>query len=398
MYPFQVEPPPAVDLGLVVAIPCYAEPDLETTLESLWRCARPRRACEVLVVVNGSEADDPAVIQRNRQTVAEARAWASDHADPRLVFHVLEHLALPPREHGVGLARKLGMDEAAARLAAAERAAGIIVSLDADCTVDPDYLTAIEEHFDADPGCPAASLYFEHPLAPGTEGDAIARYELHLRYYVQGLRYAGSPYAFHTVGSCLAVRSGAYLRQGGMNRRRAGEDFHLVQKLIPLGGFSEINQTTVRPAARVSRRVPFGTGRAMATGAGAEQTTYDPAIFADLKVLFARIDRFREPGCGDPLAGLAPVLREFLDRQGHAAAVAEIRANTATWQSFRKRWFRWFNGFRAMKYANFASRDGYPRVPVEAAARLLLEALGDQAAAPDLSALLAGYRRLDRTR
>jgi len=36
---------------------------------------------------------------------------------------------------------------------------------------------------------------------------AIAAYELHLRYYVQALRYAGFPHAHHTVGSCLAVRA-----------------------------------------------------------------------------------------------------------------------------------------------------------------------------------------------
>jgi hypothetical protein len=37
------------DLGIVVVIPCYDEPDLLPVLESLWRCRRPRKAVEILL-------------------------------------------------------------------------------------------------------------------------------------------------------------------------------------------------------------------------------------------------------------------------------------------------------------------------------------------------------------
>jgi hypothetical protein len=45
-----------------------------------------------------------------------------------------------------------------------------------------------------------------------------------------------------------------------MNRRMAGEDFYFIQKLLPAGGFFNLNQTTVYPSPRSSARVPFGTG------------------------------------------------------------------------------------------------------------------------------------------
>src|SRR4029434_9989987 len=92
---------------------------------------------------------------------------------------------------------------------------------------------------------------------------AIAAYELHLRYYLQALRTAGFPHGYHTIGSSMAVRARTYMEQGGMNRRQAGEDFYFLHKLIPLGGFTELNSTTVYPLPRPSNRVPFGTGRAV---------------------------------------------------------------------------------------------------------------------------------------
>ena len=89
------------------------------------------------------------------------------------------------------------------------------------------------------PRSPGCSIYFEHPLHGPLEPkvyEAIAAYELHLRYYVQALRYAAFPYAHHTIGSSMAVRADAYAKQGGMNKRQAGEDFYFLHKIIPLGG------------------------------------------------------------------------------------------------------------------------------------------------------------------
>ena len=98
--------------------------------------------------------------------------WCEGRSDPGLVVRILEHLELPARDAGVGLARKLGMDEAVARLAAARRPRGIIVGLDADCRVDADYLTALHEHFRRHPDSPGCSVYFEHPL-PGASAPVL---------------------------------------------------------------------------------------------------------------------------------------------------------------------------------------------------------------------------------
>ncbi len=88
----------------------------------------------------------------------------------------------------------------------------------------------------------------------------------------------------------MAVRAKTYAKVGGMNRRKAGEDFYFMHKIMPQGEFSEINQTCVFPSCRVSDRVPFGTGRAQTEWlreGKVELETYSPKVFEDLKMLFS---------------------------------------------------------------------------------------------------------------
>ena len=355
----QIDRPPPNNLGIVVVVPCFDEPDIVSALESLRACERPQSAVEIIVVVN-SASDAPAdVKERNRKSAEQARQYA----------HAIHCADLPPKHAGVGLARKIGMDEAVRRLGDD----GIIVNFDADCRCDPNYLRTIEQHFVKDPETPGCSIYFEHP--PG----AVDLYELHLRYYVQGLRYAGHPYAFHTIGSCMAVRSQVYMEQGGMNKRKAGEDFYFLQKVIALGNYTDLVVTRVIPSGRESHRVPFGTGKAVSDQLrGKPALTYPFEAFEDLK-------RFFEDMQHPP-----PAMQPFLKAQNFDNKLEEIRGNTASDATFRDRFFQWFNGFMAMKWIHFARDYHYGSRPVAEEARRLsgMEREKD---------LLSAYRRLQRT-
>ena len=154
--------------------------------------------------------------------------------------------------------------------------------------------------------------------------EGIAHYELYLRYYLLGLRYARFPHAYHTVGSSMAVRAWAYAKQGGMNRRQAGEDFYFLNKIIALGGFTELCGTTVVPSARRSHRVPFGTGRAMTewlAGIDRYQRVFSPELFEELRAVFSAIpDWFDDPR--EPVAlleELPPGIAEYLSQQNFGA-------------------------------------------------------------------------------
>ncbi|MFN7952431.1 MAG: glycosyltransferase family A protein [bacterium] len=407
-----IEEPPAPDLGLVVAIPCKDEPALGETLASLARAAAPAIGVEVIVIANASERDDAEVRARSALDAREARAFgaAAAAAAAPIRVHVIEALDLPARHAGVGLARKLAMDEAALRLDRVGRPRGVIACLDADCTVAPSYLVALAEWFDAHPEADAAAVHFEHPhedLADPRHRAAIVGYELFLRCHVHGLGLAGHPSAIQTVGSSMAVRAVAYATHGGMNRRQAGEDFYFLQKLALHARVGEIRSTTVHPSPRVSSRVPFGTGRAVGEALAREDPSirgYDPRVYRVLAELIARIDRWWASTGDDPLAGLGEVAApaaSFLRDHGLPEALHEMRANATSLASFRARFFAWLSPFRALKLVHHLTAVAYPRQPIAEVALAILAWHGvaldlEPLARSDEEGLLSRFRALDR--
>ena len=394
----QIPESPARGLSLVVVIPCFNEANLIEGLESLRKSERPDVAHEVIVVVNSAADAEESIIQQNERTLREARTWIKQQAEPLLTVHLIDARDLPRRHAGVGLARKIGMDEALRRFDDAGTIdRGVILCFDADCACATNYLSAVEEHFRAHPISPACSIYFEHPL----EGElaqeiyeAIAAYELHLRYYVRALRYAGFPHAYHTIGSSMAVRAQAYMEQGGMNRRQAGEDFYFLHKLIPLGGFTELNSTAVYPSPRPSNRVPFGTGRVVSEWLHQPGTkTYPLQAFDDLRAFLQFVPVLMVQG---HLLSAPESIRTFLGEQGFDGALEEVRDHTSTPAAFTKRFFRWFDGFRAMKFVHHARDRFYGEEKVEVASAKLLDRLGRSKIGDSMRELLLTYRRMDR--
>jgi glycosyltransferase involved in cell wall biosynthesis len=108
--------PPHPDLGLVVVIPCFDEDNLIDSLNALWGCDRPTCAVEVIVIVNAginTPADKKA---KNKSTYDAALAWSANKNQSRFQFHFSLEENLPKKNAGVGLARKIGMDEAVNRI------------------------------------------------------------------------------------------------------------------------------------------------------------------------------------------------------------------------------------------------------------------------------------------
>ncbi len=407
-----ISTPPDPGLRMVVVIPCHNEPDLLGALQHLAGCPPPLGQVEIIVVINASAAHSKTVHEQNRASIDQAQEWLASRGNHWQSTHLLHLPNLPDRHAGVGLARKIGMDEALRRLADVGLAEeGLIICYDADCRCSPNYFIGIESHFANHPDCPGASLNFEHPLGQAemeqmgfdtsgqalgqAEFDGIAAYELHLRYHVRAQKWIGFPYAFQTIGSAMAVRAWAYVKQGGMNRRHAGEDFYFLQKISWLGQVTELIDVTVFPSPRRSDRVPFGTGKAVGEYIGAgQQTTYSLQAYRDVEWLHRQIDALWNEGrfLDKPPGPLG----QFLGDSFIEAVVPEIRQNSTDPKSFRKRFFRWFNAFRLMKYLNYARDKAYGSIQVEEAARTLLKASEYDAGKENAVELLRRYRQLDR--
>jgi hypothetical protein len=392
--------------GIIVVVPAYNEPGINKLLDSLAKCREPECKTEVIIVINAPDEADPESLENNRITLNNIESWKKENENCffRLFVLVIDYPPLPG--WGVGLARKTGMDEAVRRFNIINKPDGVILNLDADCTVEQNYFVSVYNELFKRKDHNGCSIYFEHPLSgsdyPETIFNYITLYELHLRYYFQALAYSGFPYVFHTIGSATAVKALPYVKAGGMNRRQAGEDFYFIQKLVPSGGYFNLNSTTVYPSPRSSGRVPFGTGasiRKLSAEMSSTFLTYNMLAFKELRTFFKLIDVFFELSATELKSHfdlIPPGLRLFLDEKGWTEKMIEIKSNTSGLLSFRKRFFGWFNMFRIVKYLNFVHIDFYQKKPVDIAATELLEARGIESELKETKDLLLYYRSLEK--
>jgi len=219
------------------------------------------------------------------------------------------------------------------------------------------------------------------------------------------LRYAGHPHAFQTLGSSFAVRAGTYTAQGGMNKRKAGEDFYFLHKVIPLGNYGEINGTCIHLSPRPSDRVPFGTGaavRKMLLTGELQWMTYHFDAFRDLNALFGRVPLLYSSSkeTTREIYHILPAsLSEFLAPDDFAENIEECRTNSATEASFSKRFFRWFNVFLVIKFLNAAHETFYQKKEISEAVLDLMKYDGSHFSEQPLTAgeLLFLFRTADRS-
>jgi len=364
---------PEADCGIIVVIPCFREPDILLTLESLNQCELPIQKVEVIVLINHSEAASEAIKEYNLKTKKEVEQWIANNKKESLTFYVLGPFELQKKWAGVGLARKSAMDEALTRFNLLQKPKGVIVSLDADTLVAKNYLVEIERHFEQNTGDVGVTISFEHQTngLDKNELEGILLYEKYLIYYKKALEYVGYPNAMFTIGSAFAVTSESYVKRGGMTRRQAGEDFYFLQTLALIGRVGELTSTSVYPSARVSNRVPFGTGPIMGKWLKKEEDltkTYNFQAFIDLKVFFDEIEKLfkiDENRFYEIVEKLPNSIRQFLYTDNFWKEIEDLNQNCSTLKSFQNRFFHKFNAFKILKYLNFGHEKFYEKADLE---------------------------------
>ena len=345
---------------MIVVIPCYKEPDFIRTIQSLFDCERGNFSVEIILLINSYQIDKGEVLSINRKSFQQANEFASRNNSPDFFLTPVLVENLPGHQTGAGFPRKLGMEEAIRRFNGDK--SGIIVSLDADCLVAPNYLTEIDRNF-KEYRLHSATIEFHHPVEHLDVSDplriATANYEEYLRYYRRALEFCGYPYPYFTIGSAFAVTAEIYLKAGGMGKQQSGEDFYFLQKVFPFGNTRFIDTTCVYPAARFSDRVPFGTGPAlqkMVAGNQLSKLSYQAEAFKTLKIFFRKVDYFFKKSkdeIEECIENLPEYLLLFLKEDQFLSKMDEINCHTASLVNFRKRFFLYFNAFKILKYLNF---------------------------------------------
>ncbi|MCK5805193.1 MAG: hypothetical protein KAI66_20350 [Lentisphaeria bacterium] len=388
------------DLGpeicLWVVIPCYAEADfLPATIRSL-QCCKVDMGTQVavLVVVNNRA---PAMLQTHaeceayRQNLAMLqflRDEASSSSLPILWIDAASEGNALPAKGGVGMARKLGCDSVLATVRnhtkdteLSERLRKtVLLHLDADTLVEPNYFAAADELLAS--GCPGGAIRFAHEPADTPEGQrAIDCYELYIHHYTQALRWARSPYAFHTVGSTMVCTLEGYLRADGVSaKRQAGEDFYFMQQLAKTGGVATLRKTCVHPSSRLSDRVPFGTGprlRQAVHGDAPDFSVYPLRAIAVVRRLLAAVCEHPESNA----AGLferceCPEAEDFLEAKRFTEVWRGFQRQFKTPQDRIRAFHNWFDGLATFRLVNHLTT-AWGALPLMDGWRELFEAIGE---------------------
>jgi hypothetical protein len=184
----------------------------------------------------------------------------------------------------------------------------------------------------------------------------------------------------------MAVRRKAYLEQGGMNTRQAGEDFYFLQKFIELGKLKEIRDATVYPSPRKSLRVPFGTGKAIyqVNEENLEWKTTAFEVFQALRPLFQQIKDLHLIMNSQHQADFRATLYEklnlskelisFLESIDFISKCDSISLHTSNYAAFERRFYRFFNAFMLIRCMHYMRDRFIPDVSVTSAVEKLVEA------------------------
>ncbi len=334
-------------------------------------------------VINNTSTDKFAIKKDNIKLLGYLKEKLFNH--PVLQIGVIDactdNKELPVKGGGVGFARKIGMDLSLQYFDYSNSKKKLLINLDADCTVSENYLETIITEFNKNKYS-AGYVHFEHPLPHNIEKKkAIINYEIFLRYYVLGLKYANSPYAFHTVGSTIICDYESYIKVGGMNKRKAGEDFYFLEKLAKVADIKFLKSATVYPSPRISDRVPFGTGqrvRRFIDGEKDEYLIYSPAIFEVLKnwlnifqneILSA--EKFLEKA-----KIIDKELYNFLISQNFVSDWGRILSNSKTETQIKKQKKIWMDGFKTLKLIHYLRDKKFPQETMFKALDVLLNKIG----------------------
>lgn len=378
--------------GHILIIPAYGEGEnLFQTLSSVPQ--GPRGEVLVVLVVNARQ-DAPSWAHAENQKLLgalEARLGPPTSPGDALRLYPFEKGALLlvdraspgrffPAGQGVGLARKIGGDIALALYLQRKIASPWLHFSDADVLLPEDFFLQAEP-FSSATNLSALWYPFWHLCDPEPHlAEAMRLYEISLRYYVLGLRAAGSPYAYQTVGSAITVRASCYAQVRGVPRKDAAEDFYLLNKLAKVGAVQRLSGKPLQVEGRTSARVPFGTGKALSQIVGSlvrgePFRIYHPAIFSHLGAFLAALSGMSLEGLTltEALTRYATgnvrpeLLEALLQQSGALAALEEARTKTRAPRALRRRLSVWFDGFRTLKLVHALRDLAFPSLPVSEA-------------------------------
>lgn len=257
------------------------------------------------------------------------------------------------KEKGVGWARKLIFEKI---LEKAEKH-DIIISLDADTKFSENYVQSVIQRFQENPNAGGIAVPYFHRLTEDEKQNRlILYYEIYMRYYLLNLLKIESPYAFTALGSAIAFTADIYKKIGGITPVEAGEDFYLIQKICKKSQLLLWNSEYVYPSARISDRVPFGTGQAVNKSINESLMTFPLYSIDSFEKIKKSYDLF------PPLftQEIEIPITDFLQKQLKTENLWEpLRKNFKTKEQFVKACHERFDGLRILQFLKANQPDNF---------------------------------------
>jgi hypothetical protein len=376
-------------------------------IQQVWRNLTARMV--VILIVNTSDEDDHETARLLTEAISSHLlnsgnlylSRLNSSIDCLIVDRVSKNWIFKQTE-GVGLARKIGADIALSMIRSGLVTNPFINNTDADAELPADYFDASQLNTASDKKVAAIVRPFRHVLrsdqAPSAGEEtsikdapyqaqiqaqiqtkvraqvqaqvrAMLLYEISLYYYVNRLKHANSPYAFHTVGSTIAVNAKDYALVRGTPKRLAGEDFYLLNKLAKTGLVLSSSSAPIELDARVSHRTPFGTGSSIdriqrLSNPIEENLYYQPAIFELLKALLARLPLIWDENNVAHTFRHDDLLADWGAETGAFDEIGKQKHRLKSRQVFVKFLRDWFDGFRTLKFVHYMRDKHYPSQPI----------------------------------
>ncbi len=253
---------------------------------------------------------------------------------------------------GVGWARKTIID----RIDKEASDNDIIISLDGDTSFAPTYFQSIISNLNKNREIDVISVPYYHPLNKDEEANrAILRYEIYMRVYLLNLIKIQSPYSFTALGSAIAFRIKALRKIGGFTPKKSGEDFYFLQKMVKYKPIGIWNEESVKPEARFSNRVFFGTGPAMIKGRNGlwdSYPIYPVELFKQIKEFYSLIPILYQSDIKTPIDSF--LKHNSID---YKILWSKLRKNNKDLQHFTKAIHDYFDGLRILQYLKYKYKE-----------------------------------------
>ena len=343
----------------IITIPCYNESNyIFKTLDSI--SSQDSSLLDntlVIIIINNSENEREEIKKDNNITYQKI-IKSNYNYESVVIDCYSDGNALKNKIAGVGMARKIGCDIGLQY----SHPSSLFCFIDADTKIDANYLKSIELSYKRH-NWNGATVMFKHINDEPKTTKIIKEYEKFLNTTSRLLEKNGSPYSYVPIGSSMICNMKSYVSVGGMNTKKAAEDFYFLQELEKVFGVFKIKQILVYPSSRYAPRAYLGTSSRLTKCIHNELTIdslyYTKSSFQILNkwlLLALKSEKKSYYQMLEECNSLDDKLVNFLEQYNFKNAWNAIN-QVPTSKHFEKQFHRWFDAFKTFKLLKYYSFD-----------------------------------------